>query len=737
MPEESRMPPTSLTPERVAQLPAPGMNVPVNLTFAPDGRITFLYSEEGTLIRRLYAWDPATGTRELLLQPRAAGAFSREEVLRRERQRQYGLGVTTYAWSEEGGTLLVPLGEALYVRTARDADLRKVADGPCIDPRLNRDGTAVAFVRHGELYVLDLTLPDAVPERLTFDATLPADGDQRITNGLAEFVAQEELGRQHGFWWSPDGRFLAFQQVDQGPVPLYPIVHQGADRVEVETHRYPFAGAANVRWRLGLVRARGGAVTWLPVSSEDGDICGTDAYLARVTWTPDCHLLVQLLSRDQRTLALLRIDPLCGRRDTLLVERADDWLNLHNDLRIVRAPAAPPEAYTLLWSSERSDMRRLYLYDRDGRLLRELTPGLWPVDAVAAVDAEEHCVYFLGSDTPTERHLWRVSLDGGTPQRLSTRPGMHGAVFSRDCRRYVESYTALDTPPELTLRDARTGEALRVLHAADRAEAEALGLRPPEIVRVPARDGETLYGAIWRPRETRPGQRHPALIEVYGGPHVQLVTNSWGLTVDLRAQYLASLGFVVFALDNRGSARRGHRFEAAIWRRLGSVEVEDQVDGARYLASLPEVDGKRIGIYGWSYGGYMTLMCLLKAPETFKAGVAGAPVTSWDGYDTAYTERYMETPQSNPEGYRDASALTHAARLQAPVLLLHGLLDENVHFRHTARLIVALNTAGKGYDLAIFPNERHGPRDPAQRAALERRIAAFFTTHLGGPRDSD
>jgi len=730
--------PGALTPERVARMPAPGMNIPTSLAFAPDGRLTFLYSAEGTLVRQLYAWDPQTGERSLLLEPGEDGTYSREEALRRERQRQYGLGVTTYAWAEAGQTLLVPLGGAIYVRRERAGDLRKVADAPCTDPQLNPDGTAVAFVRHGELYVLDLVLPDAVPERLTFDATPAVDGDQRVTNGLAEFVAQEELGRQHGFWWSPDGRFLAFQQIDHEPVPRYPIVHQGEDTVEVETHRYPFAGAANVRWRLGLVRARGGAVTWLPVSSADGDVCGADAYLARVTWAPDHRLLVQLLSRNQRTLALLRVDPLSGSRETLIVERADDWLNLHDDLRIVRTPDAPPDDYMLLWSSERTGTRQLYLHNRDGRELRQLTPGPWPVDGVVAVDPRKRLVYFLGSEEPIERHLWRVSLDGGAPERLSRRAGMHTAIFSHDCRYYVEMYTSLDTPPEITFHDTeaatRADDTGRLVHAADRTEADALGLHPPEIVRVSARDGETLYGAIWRPPALEPGTRYPALVEVYGGPHVQLVANSWGLTVDLRAQYLASQGFVVFALDNRGSARRGHRFEAAIWRRLGTIEVMDQVDGARFLTSLPEVDGERIGVYGWSYGGYMTLMCLLKAPETFKAGVAGAPVTSWDGYDTAYTERYMETPQANPEGYREASALTHAARLRAPVLILHGLLDENVHFRHTARLIAALNASGKGYDLAIFPNERHGPRDPAQRAALERRIAAFFRAHLGGPR---
>ena len=718
-----------LTAERVARQPAPGMNVPVSLAFAPDGRVTFLYSEAGSLVRQLYAWDPATDERTLLLQPVEGGGYSREEALRRERQRQYGQGITSYFWSVRGGTLLVPLGGGIFVRTPFDRDLRRAADAPCIDPQLNADGSAVAFVREGELYSLDLVLPDAVPQRLTFDAAPARDGDQPVTNGLAEFAAQEELGRSHGFWWSPDGRFLAFEQVDASPVPLYPIVHQGENAVDVETHRYPFAGAANVRWRLGIVRAAGGAVTWLPLSSEQGGACGPDAYLARIDWTPDGALLVQLLSRDQRTLELSRVEPFSGAVESLIVERAEDWLNLHDDLRVVQQPDAPPDQYELLWSSERTGTRQLYLYGHDGHELRRLTRGDWPVDGVLAVDAARRLLYFAGSETPTERHLWRVPLDGGDPDRISREPGLHGAVFGRDCSRYVESFSSLTTPPTLALRDT-DGSTIRELYAADRSEADALALAPPELMTVTARDGTVLHGALWRARGTAVGEARPLIVDVYGGPHVQQVVNGWSLTAALRPQYFASRGFNVFALDNRGSARRGHTFEAAIGKRMGSIEVSDQVDGVRALAADPLIDTARTGVYGWSYGGYMTLMCLLKAPDVFKAGVAGAPVTDWDGYDTAYTERYMQTPQINPGGYRESSVLTHVGALAAPLLVLHGLLDENVHFRHTARLAAALNAAGKLYDLAIFPNERHGPRDERQRAALERRIADFFERNL-------
>src|SRR5581483_9035065 len=292
-----------------------------------------------------------------------------------------------------------------------------------------------------------------------------------------------------------------------------------------------------------------------------------------------------------------------------------------------------------------------------------------------------------------------------------------------------ETFNGLATPPRATLRDA-DGTALHEIFVADAGEAERLGLRPPELVSFPSRDGVALHGAIYRPPQVEPGRRYPVIVEVYGGPHVQMVYDGWGNTVDLRAQYLARQGFLVFKVDNRGGARRGHAFEAAIFRQMGGDEVRDQVDGVRFLATLPEADTSRVGVYGWSYGGYMTLMCLLKAPDVYKAGVAGAPVTDWDGYDTFYTERYLSTPAGNPEGYRASSALPRAGRLAGPLLLIHGLIDENVHFRHTARLVAALEAAGRPFDLLIFPSDRHMPRGEAGLRYQEERVIEFFRRNL-------
>jgi dipeptidyl-peptidase-4 len=324
--------------------------------------------------------------------------------------------------------------------------------------------------------------------------------------------------------------------------------------------------------------------------------------------------------------------------------------------------------------------------------------------------------------------LYVVPLAGGEPRRITRGRGMHEAVIDHARRRFLDFHHADDSAPRVVLRALEDGGELAVIHdcAAD-PRIEELSLAPPEFVEVRTRDGETLHGALYVPAGKGP---FPTVVSVYGGPHAQRVTRGWDMTVDLRAQYLRQEGFAVFVLDNRGSARRGLAFEGALRWNMGDVEVRDQVDGVKALVARGVADETRVGIYGWSYGGYMSAMCLARAPETFRAAVAGAPVTSWDGYDTHYTERYMGTPQANADGYRRSSVLTHVSSIVGELMLVHGLLDENVHFRHTARLVSALNKACKPHDLLLLPDERHMPREEAGRVYVERRMIDFFKRAL-------
>jgi dipeptidyl-peptidase-4 len=703
------------------------MAVPGNLAFSPDDRwITYLHSPERTLVRQLFTFDPRTGEHRLLVEAPGAineGDLSLEEALRRERLRQRELGVTQYAWAKHAMRLLVPSQGDIYVSDSPGAPLRRLiaAQGsPTIDPQLSPDGEWVAYVQDAELYVVPFE--GGAPRQITHGAR-----ESGKTNGLAEYIAQEEMGRASGFWWSPDSRWIAFEEVDETHIPVYRIVHQGksvtGDGAQ-EDHRYPFAGQANARVRLGVVSIEGGEPVWMDLGEEQ------DIYLARVQWLPDGRLSAQIENRQQTQLELVAFDPGTGQRSTLLLETSEVWINLHDLFRPLEQPYRGQQG-CFLWASERSGFRHLYLYDAQGRLIRQLTSGDWMVDALVGVDEAAERVYFTATlDDPRQCHLYAVSLEGGPPRRLTAEPGTHTVVLDHACQRFVDVYHSIDQPPIVRLHSLSDGCLLATLYAERDPRVDQLGLQPPELIRLQNRHGDVLYGAIFRPPSRFGPGPYPTLVYVYGGPHAQMVVNAWTLTASMRVQYLRSLGFLVFVLDNRGSARRGLVFESAIKHDMGHAEVEDQVDGVRWLVSQGLADPQRVGVFGWSYGGYMAAMCLARAPEIFKAAVAGAPVTHWDGYDTHYTERYMGTPGSNPQGYQVSSVMHHVANLQGKLLLVHGLIDENVHFRHTARLINALIAARKPYDLLLFPDERHMPRSQADRVFMEEQVRDYFLKHL-------
>ena len=706
----------------VAKLPAPGTVVPGSFAFTPDGKaVTYLKAESASLSRVLWRAEVAGGSPRVVARPPGAGDtdanVSREEALRRERQRLRDTGITSIDRAKLAEVAVVPLRGDLYLLKGADSPLERITESPSpeIDPRLALDGSKVAFVRDNELYVLDLFSKGEI--RLSRGAV---DG---VTHGLAEFMAQEEMDRSRGFWWSPDGARIAYEEADERQIPLYTIAHQGGPEYSVETHRYPFPGAANAKVRLGVVASGGGDTTWLklPVETED-------FYLARVDWEDGSNLLVQILSRDQRSLKLYRIDVLTGNTTLLVEEKSDTWVNLHNDLRPIEGTGE------FLWSSERSGYRHLELRDRAGKLVRTLTSGNWPVDAVEHLDPARREAWFsAGVGNPLDRNLYRVPLDGGTMTRVTAGPGTHRAVVAKDGESYVDTHSRLGQPP-ITRLFARDGKVISELDDAAKSDPRVgeLGLVPPEVVPFRGRDGTELFGAYYAPRSKAFGAKAPLVVLLYGGPHVQYVSDVWNLTADLNAQHLAERGFAVWKMDNRGSARRGHAFEAALNRNMGSVEVRDQADGVAFVAKTwADVDTSRVGVSGSSYGGYMTLRCLTEAPEVFKAGVSIAPVTDWDGYDTCYTERYMGTPADNAEGYKAASVLTRVDRLKGDLLLIHGMVDENVHFRHTARLISALIAADRPFRMLPLPEERHSSRKEEGRKYVAEQLARFFEASLG------
>ena len=732
--------------EEIARLPRPGTAVPTQLRFGPDDSVlTYLHSPELGLNQRLYALNLASDDSESV-EVRFDGVasseedLSLEEKLRRERAREVSLGVTSATWAKGGDVLMVPLPAGVFVLRGLAAAavmgapdvggverllvVRVGGDGPVEDPQLSPDGLKLAFVRDGDIYVADATAEEAPLVRLTNTA---ADG---VFNGLAEFIAQEEMRRDHGLWWSPDSNLIAFAQVDEQHIPVYRIAHMGSDGPNggtFEDHRYPFAGADNARLRLGVVPAVGGATVWMSLGESGPDL--GDAYLARVTWFPDGSLAVQVESRDQKTIDVRRLNVATGESTTLHTEKVEPWINLHNDFTPLNM-SSPPGSY--LWSSERSGYRHLEVRGPDGSLVTQLTSGEWAVDELEAVDEERGLVYFTGAmDDSTEKHLYCVPLKGGISRRLTREPGFHDVVVSRRMNLFIDSFSSLDHPPAVALKNLPEADLARSIHTDADPRVDELDLDPPVISRIPGADGTELNAMTFRAQRAESDIGPPPLVVyVYGGPALQLVQNNWQSTVMLRAQALTRLGCTVLVVDNRGTPRRGLIFEAPIHLLSGHVELDDQLIGVRWAVGKGLGDADRVGIYGWSYGGYMSLMALAMAPDVFKAAVAGAPVTHHDGYDTHYTEHYMGTPAENPDGYERSSVLAHAHNIRGKLMLVHGGIDENVHFRHTARLINRLIEHRATYTLLLFPKERHLPRRTEDRAYMEETVVNWLVDAL-------
>ena len=795
---------SNIQSQNVATLPRPGTSSPSSIKFyttndeSDDKWITYLApdsSDAKSLTRKLWATNVATGETKELLQPGETGQesdFSLEEKLRRERARLMTTGVTSYATSSSSGKMLVPLGGALMVLdsisdttpprklvSAGDDGLPS-AGAPLLDAKLSSDGSTVAFVCDNEVYVMSSSSASD-NNNTPIQITTGARGLNGITNGVADYVAQEELDRPDGFWLSPSGTSLVFEQVDESHIPAYRITHQGEDKglsptltdsmstadvqkestVTHEEHRYPFAGAQNPKVKLGVVSTTAAAasdndVIWFDLEQVFGD----DFYLAKVEWLKNndnddesTKIVVQLMDRRQQNLALLLLDAVTGTVTTLHVETAMDgaWINLNDAFRMI---SSDNKSMQFLWASERDGYRHLYVLEASlkektaAKVVRRLTgPGEFIVEQVVEMD-DTH-VYYMGTAAEQwlEGHLFRVALNGNDPPTCLTGsvPGQHSCVVNIKAGLFVDTVSTVDQAPIVTIHklpsldeksDTMPAEPLLQLHDAAKQDdrVAALNLKAPTFHTFPSTDGKvTLQAAVYLPDETIHGKGpYPLVVATYGGPHVQYVQNTWGMmTADMRSQFLRANGFAVIKVDNRGSFRRGLVFEAPVYGNMGELEVADQVAGVEWAVGEGIADKDRVAVSGWSYGGYMALKCLAGRPDVFHAAVAGAPVTDWTLYDTAYTERYMGLPQENPEGYAKSSALAQVENIEGSLLLCHGLLDENVLFRHSAVLANALIKNKKAYDLALFPSERHGPRRPQDRAFLEERILAFLQRSLG------
>jgi dipeptidyl-peptidase-4 len=680
---------------------------PLTLAITRDGAVVFRRTGPRNRVNDLHVLDPRTGTERVLASADSllAGqgeALSDAEKARRERTRTSTRGIVDVDVSRDGARAVVPLGDRVFVVELAGGAARELAlgEGFPYDPRISPDGTTLSFVRGGEVWLAPIA--GGAPRQLTRGA------GGAIEHGVAEFVAQEELNRTRGYWWSPDGQTVLYQRTDASKVDtLYVSDPRHPEKAPVP-FQYPRPGRPNAEVGLALIPAAGGdprTVTWDHARWP---------YVADVVWEADGPPTLVVLDRDQTELAVLALDPATGATRTLLTETDDAWVNVPDG-----APRWLPDGRGFLWMTERPGDWVLELRGPDGALVQQLTEPTLGLRSIGGIDAGKNLAWIVAGARSSEDQVWTVPLAGGTPTAVTPGGGINGvtakhgvAVITSNTRDGSVSAKVVSATGEVPLRSV--AEAPPYLPTTELETVEAGGLAYP--------------AAITRPRAFDPARRYPVLVKVYGGPHARQVLDS--RRTYLLDQLYADAGFIVVRIDNRGTPGKGRTWERAILRDLGTVAVADQVAALRVLgARHPELDMDRVGVFGWSFGGYMAALMVLQHPELYRAAIAGAPVTDWALYDTAYTERYMKLPEDNQDGYARASVLTHADKLARPLLVIHGITDDNVHFAHTLALIEALYLAGKRAEI-ITLSSTHMVPDPKMALAQERIQLDFFRDHL-------
>lgn len=707
----------ALTLERVFASPDLSGPQPRALKISPDGSLITLLKPRVDDKERLDLWaiDSRTGAERMLVDSRKTGSgadLSEAEKMQRERDRSVAgsTGIVSYDWSPDGKSILVPVDGDLYL-AGLDGNVTRLthtSDGE-LNGVVSPKGGFVSFVRGGNLFVQ----PVGGQER-----QLTQGASDTVSWGLAEFVAQEEMDRRTGYWWSPDDRMIAVARVDESPVGIVTRTAIGGEGTRVYQQRYPAAGSPNALVELHVMRPDGSGQVKVDLSKD------ADIYLARVNWSKDGRTLyVQRQSRDQKTLDLLAVDPLTGKARTVLTEKAKSWINLSNNFHSLGDGS-------FIWWSEKSGHG--HLYHVQGQRWTALTSGEWEVRDLVGLDEDRGIAYFTGNrETPLEQQLYAAPLNGRGPVRQLTSNGWwNDAVMDGAATRLVVARSNSDRPRQLYLADM-DGKRVRWLSenavTGDHPYAPYLSSHvPTRFGTVKAADGSTLYTRIMTP-PLEPGKRYPVFMIHYGGPGAgRVVTNQWSSPV---YQYLVDRGWIVFAIDNRGTPDRGKAFEDHLYRAMGTVEVEDQLKGVEWLKSQPYVDPARIATYGWSYGGYLSLKLLEKAPGVFSAAVAGAPVTRWELYDTHYTERYLGMPQDKPSAYPASGAVDEAVKIKDPLLVIHGMSDDNVVFDNATALIARMQSAAVPFEMMVYPGQTHRVGGPGISVHLWRTIEDFLARH--------
>lgn len=683
------------------------------LAWNPDGnRLAYRFDDgEGS---GLWLLDPQEQTSRLLVRTVDSEAEGGPEGLEE---------IATPRWSPDGKHIVLTDQGDLFLLHVDTAKLRRLTttEADEEDPKFSPDGKRIAFVRDSNLHVYYLR--DGQERTLTTDG----EGD-RILNGKTDWVYWEELwGRDStGFWWSPDGKRIAFYHFDESDVEAYALVDFQPTYPEVTWQKYPKAGQTNPTVRVGVLPAAGGETVWLDTGDRQAN------YLPRVDWISKDRLAIQRLNREQDRIDLLSCNPRQGDCSTLLTEELTTWVNVEDDYAFLKDGR-------FLWGSERSGWRHLYLYDAEGALIRQLTSGKGHVTSLDAVqESVGEVVLTRHQEGPLgakDRRVDAVRLDGSGKRALTSGKGWHGAEMSSSGL-WVHTWSDSDNPPLRTVKD-RKGQALMSL-PRQLPQGPSLDALPAwEYLTIPGPEGVALPARLLKPQDFDPDERYPVVMYHYGGPQSQVVQNSWGSrNRELWHKWMAHRGYVILLTDNQASNFFGKTGGDRVHRRFGPTNLAAQLAAVEYLKGLRWIDPDRIGLWGWSGGGSNTLYALFNSPGTWKAGVSGAPVTHWSFYDSIWTERYLDHPKDNEQGYQLSSAMSHAKNLKDHLLIVHGTGDDNVHPQNTFALTKVLIDEGLPFEEAIYPGQKHGFKR-AEYSHFLRRMTEFFDRHLRGPKEME
>ena len=710
---------------------------PENVQWSPDGsKVSYVQRDDSGDHGVLYFIDVATGKPAVLvssekLSSLAPPTSSVKDERQKENAQRYA--VAAYHWSPDSKHLLFDsLGQLwLYSLDSGTAVQVTSSADPASSPKFSPDGERLAYVRKHDLYVRNIKRGQ--------EEALTRDGGENLLNGEVDWVYLEELYTRSNYFWSPDGKSIAFLQMNEKDVPTYPIVDWIPTHPTVDMEKYPKAGDANPVVRIGVVPSNGGKVKWISAGGgKEGDLpLGSDpnVLIPRFGWVRDGVLWAMALNRLQTRLDIYFIDVQSGKSQRILTETTDVWIDMHPEVDFELLASGD----RFLWTSWRDGHYHIYLYQFDkqnplsgeARLVAQLTHGDWEVESINGVDEAQGLVYFTANEGDwRQADVFAVGLDGQSMRRVSKENGVHNANFGPvKAKSYVDNYSALTTPPRMSL--CTTDGACNAFWQP--RSVEGYNLIAPKPMEFTAADGKTkLLGTLLLP-DGGPmiaNAKAPLILNPYGGPGVQRVRDEWGGDRYLFDQILARQGFAVLVVDNRGMANRGSEFAKPIKLHFGPAEFDDQLAALKQaLEQYPQLDGSRLGFWGWSYGGYFTLYTL-EHTDVFKAGVSVAPVTDWRNYDSIYTERYMGLPKDNEDGYRKSSPVNFAGDLKGNLLEVHGTSDDNVHVQNTIQMDNAFVNAGKRFQLMLYPRKTHGIAGKAARTDLYHRIEHHFEQNL-------